>query len=294
MRAALHDPALVENDDPIRAFHRGQPVCNHQRRAALHQDAEFVLHAPLRLVVERRGGLIQDENGRILEQRACDGYPLPLSAGKILPAVRQGGIESLRLLRHELQDVGRARRGFHFRLRFVDGIEGDVVAYGVVEQNHILTDEAHLSTQVRQPILAHVDPVQQHRTLLHVVEPRHQTDQRRLAAAGSSDDGHGFAGTHVETDLVQHVALVARVGERHIAKFDVAAGARQLKGTAAAFGGVIHDLEHALARGDALLQGSAHVDQAAQRRRNEHQRSQETEELIDLHVVGEYLPDRHV
>ncbi len=62
-------------------------------------------------------------------------------------------------------------------------------------------------------------------------------------------------------------------------------------GTAAALGGMVQDLEHALPGGDALLQRSAHIDQAAQRRRNQHQGGQKAEELVELHVVGEHLPD---
>ena len=43
-----------------------------------------------------------------------------------------------------------------------------------------------------------------------------------------------------------------------------------------------------------LLQGSAHVHETAQGRRDLHQGRQKGEKLVHLHVVGEYLPNRHI
>ena len=76
--AALHDPALVHDDDAIGTFDGGQAVCDDQGGAALHENAEFMLYAALGLVVERCGGLIQDQHGRVGEEgaRQCDALPL--------------------------------------------------------------------------------------------------------------------------------------------------------------------------------------------------------------------------
>jgi hypothetical protein len=56
---------------------------------------------------------------------------------------------------------------------------------------------------------------------------------------------------------------------------------------------VIEDFKHTLAGGDALLQGTAHVDQAAQRRGNQHQCGQKRKEIVDFHVVGKHLTNRY-
>ena len=93
---------------------------------------------------------------------------------------------------------------------------------------------------------------------------------------------------------MQHVALVARVGKRHIAKFDVAARARDTARTADAFRRLVHEFEHALTGGYALLQRSADIDQAAQRLRNHQQRSEKAEKIVQPHVVRKHLPHRNV
>ena len=93
---------------------------------------------------------------------------------------------------------------------------------------------------------------------------------------------------------MQHRPLVPAVHERHVAKFDLAPRARYRSISAAAFGGLIEQFEDALAGGDALLQGTADINQASQRPGNQHQRSEKSEQLVDPHVVQENLPDGDV
>src|SRR5882757_74588 len=206
----------------------------------------------------------------------------------------QRRLETLRLQRDEFHHVGGAGRGFDLRLRFIDRIERDVVANGVVEKNDVLADQADLRAQVRQAIFSDVNPIQQHRALLYVVEARHQAYERRFAAPRPADDCDRLARPHVEAHIAQHRPLVVAVHERHVAEFDLAAGARDGSRAAAALGGLVQQLEYALTGGDALLQGTADVDQAAQRRRNQHQRRQKSNEFVDPHVVCEHLAYRHV
>ena len=51
-----------------------------QRGAADHEVFQRVLHGAFALRVERRGGFIEQQDGRVLEQRAGDGDTLLLAA----------------------------------------------------------------------------------------------------------------------------------------------------------------------------------------------------------------------
>ena len=53
----------------------------------LHQVRERVLHEQLGLGVERRGRFVEDQDRRVLQERARDREPLPLPAGQALPAL---------------------------------------------------------------------------------------------------------------------------------------------------------------------------------------------------------------
>ena len=69
--AHLRDPALVQHHDLVRPADGGQPVRDHDHRAARDQVAQRALHQHLRFGVQVRGGLVQDQDGRVL--RAAPG-----------------------------------------------------------------------------------------------------------------------------------------------------------------------------------------------------------------------------
>ena len=53
---------------------------NDERRPVEHQRRERVLDQQLGLGIQRRGGLVQNQNRRVLQQRPRDGQPLALPA----------------------------------------------------------------------------------------------------------------------------------------------------------------------------------------------------------------------
>src|SRR5580704_15971477 len=61
VRAGLDDAAMVEHDDLVSIPHRRQPVCDRDGGAAASQAVECLLDGALGLVVQRTGGLVQDE-----------------------------------------------------------------------------------------------------------------------------------------------------------------------------------------------------------------------------------------
>ncbi len=71
-------------------------------------------------------------------------------------------------------------------------------------------------------VLAHIHAVEQHRALLRIVEPRQQTHERRLAAAGLADDRKRRARLNLHVDAVQNDALLRRVFEVHVPELDFA------------------------------------------------------------------------
>ena len=64
--AALHDAPLVEHADLVGILDGREAVGHGDGRACLHQSEEGVLHQSLALGVEGRGGLVEDEHGRVL------------------------------------------------------------------------------------------------------------------------------------------------------------------------------------------------------------------------------------
>ena len=70
-----------------------------------------LLDQPLRLGIEGRGRLVEDQDRRVLEQRAGDRQPLPLAAGQPLSALADRRLVAFGLRGNEVMRVGGARRG---------------------------------------------------------------------------------------------------------------------------------------------------------------------------------------
>jgi hypothetical protein len=82
--------------------------CDHDRGAAAHQRVERGLDLALRFGIERRGRLVEDQQRRVLEERARDGDPLALPARHARAVLADHRVEALR---HRADEVERVRRG---------------------------------------------------------------------------------------------------------------------------------------------------------------------------------------
>src|SRR3546814_1673307 len=86
MRAALDDPSGVEYADLVGLDHRRQAVRDHDRGAALFDAFERRLDLGLGAAVERAGGFVEDQDRRVLDERARDRDALLLAARQLQPA----------------------------------------------------------------------------------------------------------------------------------------------------------------------------------------------------------------
>jgi hypothetical protein len=71
---------MVQHDEPIEVHDGAQAMRDGNHRFAGHRFVHGGLNDLLALTVERAGGLIQQQNRRILEYRPRDRDALPLSA----------------------------------------------------------------------------------------------------------------------------------------------------------------------------------------------------------------------
>ena len=69
--SGLGDTAPIQDDDSISVSHGGEAVRDDQGSSVMHQPEYGLLDKQLRVCVHRRGGLIKDQDGGILEH--CPG-----------------------------------------------------------------------------------------------------------------------------------------------------------------------------------------------------------------------------
>ena len=117
VRAFLSDAAVLEDDDAVRADHCREPVRDGEGRPTADQPREGILHQRLGLGVERAGRLVEDEHGRVEQQRSGDGDALPLPRREQGSALADLRLVALGQLRDELMRVRRWRSDFCFTCR---------------------------------------------------------------------------------------------------------------------------------------------------------------------------------
>ena len=172
MAPDFDDPPTVEHDDRVGTANGGQAVRDHERRAIEQQRGQGFLDQTLGFVVEGGRGFVENQERRVLEQRAGNRQTLALAAGQPLAALADGGLVAVRLRRNEVVRVGRPRRRLDLGQGGARCAVGDVGGDGVVEQHRLLRHHANLRPQRRQAHLANVVAVDQNGAAGDVVEPR--------------------------------------------------------------------------------------------------------------------------
>ena len=205
------------------------------------QPPQPLLDARLGVQVDVRGGLVEDEDARVGDQRAGERDQLALPGRELCAALADFRVVAVRQLGDELLGSDR-RRGLADLLGARAGPpEGDVLGDRAREQERLLRHDPHLRAQRAARDLAQVVAVDEHAARGRVVEARDELGHRRLAGAGRADERHGLARRDRQVDVLERqdrspvvlLAAAAGVGEGDVVEDDLAADPLQLERVAA-------------------------------------------------------------
>ncbi len=180
--AGLLHAAFLEGIDHFAVDDLGDAVRDDDNRTAGLDGVDAVLDLLRGDGVQRGGGLVQEDDGRILQEHACDGNALLLAAGEVCRLV-------LELLgkRHDLVvDVRLLGSLHHLLVRGVRLAVEDVLLDGAVEDMVLLEHQANIVAQVLGVVFPEVDPVQCDGPLLRFVELVQQVHDGTLAGTGKA------------------------------------------------------------------------------------------------------------
>ena len=210
----LHQRAVIQRGDQIGVPHRRQAVRDHERGASDHQFVERVEDDGLCFRIDRRGGLVENEDGRVLEKGARDADALAFASGQPHAALADLGLVAVGQALDEFVGVGRLGGLDDLLQRRLQAAVPDVVGDRPGKEHRVLGHHADLAAQRLEAQRPHVAPVEEHTPALRIVETRDQVHQRGLPGAGRPHDGDDLAGLHVERDVGQRAAA-AGVFEVH-------------------------------------------------------------------------------
>ena len=113
--ASLHHGAVHHHEDLGALPHRGQAVGHGHRDPAFPEGVEILLDYGLGPRIHGRGGFVQQQHGRIAQNRPGERNPLALAAGKLQPALADEGVVAVRQRVYDRIDAGHGRRPAHGR-----------------------------------------------------------------------------------------------------------------------------------------------------------------------------------
>src|SRR3954453_10754013 len=173
---AHHDDAAAEENPFLDV---GGPE-QHGLLVALPDREQHFLHQRSRLVVERAEGLVEQQDLRIIGERACDRGALLHAAGELLwPVVLEAGQTDL--ADEGVSDLVSLRLG-HATLAQA---EGDVLAHRQPGKQRVgLEHHAAIGAGA-----GHLASIEHHTSAGRAIEAGDDAKQRGLAAAGRAEDG---------------------------------------------------------------------------------------------------------
>ena len=209
MRAHFNDAAMLHHHHAIGVLNGAEPVRHDQSGAALHEALQGFLHQPFRLVVQRRCGLIQQQDRRVFVNGARNGQALALPARKLRGVVPHHRIHALRQTRHVVGQVAGFQRGLHpIAIDFLP--QRNIGRNALVEHDDILTHQRKLVAQLLQGPVVQRHAVQLDTARAGQYKARQQIDQCGFARSRRADQSHHFARADVQAQVLQRRPLCFR------------------------------------------------------------------------------------
>ena len=105
------------------------------------------MNLPLGFGIERGGGFVEQDQRRVLEQRARDRDALALAAGELQPVFPDRRVVSVRERHDEIVRVSGPRGGDDLGLGRTRSPERNVLAHRAAKQENVLPDIGDLAAQ---------------------------------------------------------------------------------------------------------------------------------------------------
>ena len=175
-------------------------------------------HLQLGFGIERGGGLVEQDDRRILDQRARNGHALALAAGKLCPMFADRRVVAAREGHDEIMRIGALGGRDDLVLAGARFSEFDVFADRAAEQKRVLPDIGDVLAQRAARHLGDILLIDDDLAALGVIEAQDQVEHGRFAAARGPDQRGQLARLGHERYAAQH-RFVAAIGEMNVVEF---------------------------------------------------------------------------
>ena len=219
--AVLHPFAVPEHENAVGHAHRREAVRDQHRHLAGGQLREPEKNLVLRTSVERRGGLIENQQLRVAQVGASQRHLLPFAARQVHAAL-EASAEHLVVAPRQARGhaVGKApfRRVSDRRLVLapLDAPHRDVFPEQEVIANEILENDADVLPEAGHVVFPEVAAVEQDPPFSRVVEAHQQLGKRRLAGAVLPDQREPVTRLEREAEVADSPTFGVGVAKSHV------------------------------------------------------------------------------
>src|ERR1700732_1670127 len=225
--AIFDDASTLDRKNAISPAHCGKPMGDNENGTAFADSAHVVLDDALALVIERAGGLVENQNAGIGHQGTGNSDALPLTARETAPTLADDGVVALGKFENELMRAGQVGRvddplhghgGIGKRYIFGDG---------AIEKDVLLQNNANLSSQPGGVGQCEIDTVDDDTSGLRHVETLEKLRERALARSRRADDTNDLPGRNMKTDVMQEFRSIDAMAHPDVFKRDGPADRRE-------------------------------------------------------------------
>ena len=148
MGSLFCDPILCQYQDPSGIADGGKSVGDHKGCTVLCKTFQRLLHHLLALIVQRRSGLIKNEDRRVFQKGSCNGKTLLLASGKFHAALSNVRTIVFRHFHNKIMGIGKLRCLDHFLVCCIRTAIADIFHDISGKQINILLHDPDLVTQI--------------------------------------------------------------------------------------------------------------------------------------------------
>ena len=188
MGSGRGDLSVVKDQDQVRILHRRHALGDDDLGGLGDEAAESRPDERVGVGVHRAGGVVKDQDLRLLQKRPRDAEALALTAGDIGSALFDVGVIALREALDKLVRLGKPAGFGNFPVRCVGIAPAQVFQNGSGEEHVLLQHHGHRVAQALQVVLAHIAAADPDAALRHIVKPRDQLNQGGLSGARTAED----------------------------------------------------------------------------------------------------------
>ena len=193
---------------------------NDDQRLALRQPGDSLLNDRLILRVDAGGGLVENDDGCILQHGAGNGNALLFAAGKVAATPAADGVVALIQLADEIIAPGSPGYRLDFRIGGVQAAHADVVPHRAVKEVVVLRYIGNLAVELLQRDLPQIHTAQGDRAARHIPETGDELGDGALAGAGRAHQSGDRPRPDVQTYIVEHFTVLLLVGKGHMIQSD--------------------------------------------------------------------------